>query len=239
MSATAVGMNKTDFQAHSAVQAIAKDTMNELLAFVKPGVTEKQIAEKAEGIMRAKGVQEFWYYGVAAFVLVGGRTVLSISGREYVPSDQIVKENDLVTVDLSPSQNGIWGDYARSISLEDGMADFSAKRALLSDGFNAEAQLHRILAEKAKPDMTAHTLWAEMNAVISELGYKNLDFKGNLGHSIERDIKARRYIEQGNQTLLKDFGLFTFEPHIQKPGMQFGFKHENIYRFTPQGLQAL
>jgi hypothetical protein len=53
-----------------------------------------------------------------------------------------------------------------------------------------------------------------MNASIESLGYKNLDFNKNLGHSIEK--RKRIYIERGNNKTLKEVGLFTFEPHIQK-----------------------
>lgn len=41
-----------------------------------------------------------------------------------------------------------------------------------------------------------------MNKQITEKGYVNLDFLGNLGHSIERRSGDRIYIEKGNKKKL-------------------------------------
>ncbi|MBP1995440.1 hypothetical protein [Paenibacillus eucommiae] len=63
------------------VQSIAKATMSELKDFITEGVSEKEIAVKAENIMWEKGILSFWYYEVGAFVHVGKRTTISESGR--------------------------------------------------------------------------------------------------------------------------------------------------------------
>jgi hypothetical protein len=70
-----------------------------------------------------------------------------------------------------------------------------------------------------------------MTQTVKEMGYENLDFKGNFGHSIERQPDRRRYIEAGNMMPVGEAGLFTFEPHIRKKNCVDGFKYENIYYF--------
>lgn len=224
---------------YARIQNSAKDTVFDLLDFIRPGVTEKDIALKAKALLEQKGITQFWYYGVAALVLVGDRTTLSISGRDYIPADTSVQENDLVTIDLSPMDGELWGDYARSIYVEDSVAKLAPTQNTLAAGFNLESLLHGHLLDIAKPDMTAHELWVHMNAMIEECGFENLDFKGNLGHSIEKDMKQRRYIEKDNITPLRDFGLFTFEPHVRQKGQMRGFKHENIHFFAGAKLQPL
>ncbi|MCF8495356.1 MAG: M24 family metallopeptidase [Alphaproteobacteria bacterium] len=231
--------NYATIKPYARIQNLAKDTVFDLLDFIKPGVTEKEIASKAKSLLEQKGITRFWYYDVAALVLVGDRTTLSIPGRDYVPADFRVQTNDLVTVDLSPLDGDLWGDYARSIYVEDGVAKLTPTKKTLSAGFNLETLLHNHLLGIARPDMTAHELWAYMNAMIEKHGFENLDFKGNLGHSIEKDMKYRRYIEKDNMTRLQDFGLFTFEPHIRQKGQVWGFKHENIHFFSGTKLQAL
>ena len=49
-----------------------------------------------------------------------------------------------------------------------------------------------------------------MNKVIEDSGYINLDFMGNLGHSIVKDKGDRVYIEKGNIQKLSDVKYFTF-----------------------------
>ena len=78
-----------------------------------------------------------------------------------------------------------------------------------------------------------------MNAFIVENGFINLDFLGNLGHSIVREKKDRIYIEKGNQHKLSDVAYFTFEPHISVAGSKYGYKKEDIYFFENEKLIAL
>lgn len=67
----------------------------------------------------------------------------------------------------------------------------------------------------------------------------NLDFLGNLGHSIVRDKKDRVYTEKGNKLSLNSVDYFTFEPHISIPGSKYGYKKENIYYFRNGKLTVL
>lgn len=62
-----------------------------------------------------------WYWDVGAFVFAGDETTVSVSGKQYVTSDRIINENDIVTIDLSPQNDNILGDYARTIILENGV----------------------------------------------------------------------------------------------------------------------
>ena len=70
-----------------------------------------------------------------------------------------------------------------------------------------------------------------MNEYIKEEGYINLDFMGNLGHSIVRRKDDRVYIEKGNKYKVADVSYFTFEPHISVTGSKYGYKREDIYYF--------
>ena len=65
------------FEKYKKVQQIAKDTIVYLRKIVRAGMTEKEIVTKAENYMKERGIKDFWYYGVGAFVLVGKRTTIS------------------------------------------------------------------------------------------------------------------------------------------------------------------
>ena len=234
-------MNELAIDRNVAVQALAKCAIEELIGFIRPGVTEQQIANVAEDLMCGLGIDRFWYHGVAALVLVGKRTTLSVSGKDYVPTSTSVQSDDLVTIDLSPAIGKVWGDYARSIFVEAGVALLEPCQANLPlrRGFEMEILLHNQLIEWAEPDMTAHELWSEMNRLIEARGFENLDFQGNLGHSIEQDLDDRSYIERDNHTKISDFILFTFEPHIREKGCYLGYKHEDIFCFCNDSLKAI
>ena len=228
------------FEKYKKVQGIAKDTIVYLRKIVKAGMTEKEIAEKAENYMKEHGVQDFWYYGVGAFVLVGKRTTISISGREYAPTDEVVRDSDIVSVDFSPEIDGFWGDFARTLTVEDGavIGEESTNREF-NEGWQADKDLHEVLMQRVEPSMTFEEVYSLLNEKITELGYENLDFNGNLGHIIEKNKDDRRYFKKGETTLLKDVDLFTFEPHIRKKGGEYGYKRENIYYFEDGNIKTL
>ena len=221
------------------VQNLAKDTLFDLLPFVREGVTERHIADKAGALFREKGITDFWYYNIAALVTAGDRTTLSLSGRDYKPSDQAITKTDSVTIDLSPSQQDIWGDYARTIYMLDGEATLIPQTQSQKSAAAFQAELHETLLQICTPDMTVHDLWAHMNDFIQKRGFENLDYRKNLGHSIESHMADRRYIEKGNNVSLSELGLFTFEPHIKARKDNSGYKHENIYYFTQGRLQPI
>ena len=92
-----------------------------------------------------------------------------------------------------------------------------------------------MLLDFAHPDVTFEELYRFGNEQIRASGFQNLDFLGNLGHSIEKQREDRCYIEEGNSCRLGDVSLFTFEPHIREKNGKWGFKHENIYYFNRAG----
>jgi hypothetical protein len=63
----------------------------------------------------------------------------------------------------------------------------------------------------------------------------NLDFRGNVGHSIATRREDRFYIEDGNHRSLGEVRCFTFEPHVRAAGERWGFKHEDIFFFDAAG----
>src|SRR5690606_23981231 len=145
----------SELEKYKKVQNIARKTISHLEKFIVEGRTEKEIAEEAELFMRKKGVKSFWYYDVAAFVLVGKRTTLSLSGRDYQPTDLKVGKSDLVTIDLSPEIDGCWGDFARSIIVGEDKNLFK--------GLEIENKLHLKLREYVRPEMTFDDLYRKLN----------------------------------------------------------------------------
>ena len=227
---------------YTEVQAIAKKTMEYAREIIQPGMHLTEVRKLCEDKLMELGADSFWYWDVGAFVFAGDETTVSVSGTEYQTTDHIVGMNDIITIDLSPQVNKIWGDYARTIILEDGCVVDSITDIINPEwkrGLEMEERLHGELFRCIRPDMTFEELYFHMNAFIVENGFVNLDFLGNLGHSIVREKKDRIYIEKGNQHKLGDVAYFTFEPHISVAGSKYGYKKENIYFFENGKLTEL
>ncbi len=218
--------------------------MKELHDFIKVGMSERTIEEKALELMTEKGSNSWWYHGIGALVLLGKRSIESMSGHDcYSSEENCVAQNDVITIDIAPTVDGFWGDYACTIFMENGAVapEDAPTNPSFRQGLDAELYLHARLKEIAVPEMTYEELFLALNADIVELGFENLDIHGNLGHSIEMDQKDRVYIERGNKRSFKDVGKpFTLEPHIRLKGGAVGFKRENIYYFDEKDvLQVL
>ena len=220
-----------DTSAHLKVQNIALRVLRDIVPFIKAGNTESGVADVCTQLLQQYGAKDCWYHNVPALVLVGERTTLSVSGTDYQPSDVAICANDLVTIDLSPMVDDCWGDCARSYIVESVRVIPPDKSSALGYGKNTERDLHALMIEIATPKTIMHELYWAINQSIENRGYKNLDFRGNLGHSIEKHMNDRRFIEEGSQTRLGDCDFFTLEPHLCRVNGMWGFKMENIYYF--------
>ncbi len=221
--------------AHRAVQEAARTVLVEIATTIRPVDTERSIVAKAVNGLARHGVVETWYHACPALVLLGSRSCLSLSGRHYEPAEEPVGEWNLVTIDLSPSRDGIWGDCARSFYIEEGACTAVPASPVFCEGAEALIALHEAVRMFATPRTTLDELARFARDEVARLGFENLDFLGNFGHSIESSPEARTYLEPGNPVPLGDIPLLTFEPHLRRPGGPWGFKHEEIYRLDDSG----
>tara|TARA_R110002111_G_scaffold255157_1_gene321247 strand:- start:31579 stop:32274 length:696 start_codon:yes stop_codon:yes gene_type:complete len=220
---------------NAVVQQAAKQVLAEIREFLSPAATEQSIAAFATDRLAELGYPETWYYACPAFVLLGSRSCLSLSGRDYVPASESVGETNLITVDLSPCRNSIWGDCARSFVVEQGKVVSNPADREFQRGLEVQQGLHSRFRSFVTPDTTFGELFNFVNDFITAEGFECLDFLSNVGHSITSDLTGRQFIQADNQSLLGSVSCFTLEPHIRQKGGLWGFKHENIYYFDERG----
>ena len=219
---------------YSAMQDLNRAAIKYIAKAIKAGMNLRDIKALCEDYLLKNGADSFWYWDVGAFVFAGDETAVSVSGRDYKVTDRTIQENDIITIDLSPQKDNIWGDYARTLVVENGIVCDKIneiKKSEWRNGLQTEEYLHQALIDAAAPNMTFEELYYYMNDLIAKKGFCNLDFLGNLGHSIVKDKNDRVYIEKGNCKRLSDVAMFTFEPHISIPDSKYGYKREDIYYF--------
>jgi len=221
-------MNILEYQ---KVQQAAKNVHALLAKTINGNSTETSIVKSCIELMAKQGITKTWYHNVPAFVLLGSRSCISISGKDYQPAMEPVGKTNIITVDLSPMLGDIWGDCARTYVVENGVVTINPKDSNFQEGLLAEEKLHQLMKAFATPNTLFSELFEYGNQQIKNLGYENLDFLSNLGHSIEVDTDKRKFIDQHCHEPLSSVTLFTFEPHIRKIGGKYGYKHENIYYF--------
>lgn len=213
-------------------QNMAKETMLELNQEITVGMSERDISLLAQKKMEEKGSDEWWYHDIPGLVLLGKHSAVSVGSKDIRLTDEYrVAENDIITIDIAPTYRKGWGDYARTLFMENGKLCplDHPQDPKHKEGLDAELYIHRYMLEHCNPDMTYEEIFETLNAEIRKIGFRNLDFKGNLGHSIEIDQADRIYLEKGNKLTIREAGKpFTLEPHIANCA-DYGFKRENIY----------
>jgi Xaa-Pro aminopeptidase len=213
---------------HRLLQEAARTVLETLGPTIRAGDTERSIVDRAVNMMAQAGITETWYYDCPALVLLGARSCLSISGRDYRPAEVPLGGYDLVTVDLSPSRGEVWGDCARTFCVHDGSVGAPSSREF-REGVAALVAVHEAVARYVDPATIFGEIHRELTGLIESVGFQNLDFRGNLGHSIERSLDTRRFIDGKSSVRLDEVELFAVEPHIRARGGDWGFKHEEIY----------
>lgn len=240
MSAAGSLLGAGDLARYEAAQALARESLEALRDHIRPGATEASLTEAARQIMDARGATGYWWYDMPCVVLAGPRLRVSEEGDVFKPAAIPIGPDDMVTVDVAPEIDGIWGDCARSFFLKDGrLVPPEEAGPEQAEGMAAEAALHAHLLEVARPEMRFQELHALMAAKLAELGFENLDFLGNFGHNIGDDLHGRAYMDARCTVRLDSVPMFTFEPHIAKPGRPLAFKYEEVYRFENGRLRVL
>ena len=222
---------RRELDQYRQIQSKARIVLEKIASSISEDSTELSISNQCIQLLAELGITQTWYYSVPALVLLGSRSCLSISGKNYIPASEKVGDRNLITIDLSPLNGDTWGDCARSFPIPKGRVNFTSQDPEFSQGIDAENILHKAFVNYVQPNMTFEMVFDEMNRKIFELGFVNLDFMGNVGHSIVKRKENRTYFMKGNTTRLDQVDLFTFEPHIRLSNGKWGFKHENIYFF--------
>lgn len=230
-------MQPAELISYRHVQSIAKQVLEEILPFIQPGVSERELVDRCDTMQRSWGVQRYWYQSLPALVLIGSRTMLTISDTPYAASDRVIQSEDLVTIDLNPEIASCWGDCARSYFIESGVARMVPTGSLdFLAGYAAEKTLHEAFLAAAYPEMTFDECARFIDDEIERLGFVRLD---EFSHSIACSLSEMRFVKRGSDDKLKDIRMFTLEPHIRHKNGNLGFKHEDIYYFIGDRLARL
>ncbi|WP_394781554.1 M24 family metallopeptidase [Undibacterium sp.] len=220
---------------HRKVQLAAKTVLDALAPRITPEDTEQSIAAKAHAMLREAGYPDTWYYDCPALVLLGSRSCVSVSGRDYSPCEETVGSFNLITVDLSPIHREYWGDCARSFVMENGKVTAAPQSLEFKNGLKFLHQMHSQMPAVVRPHTTFGQLFDWTNMRIRQGGFVNLDYRNNVGHSIATNREGRQYIQANNDVRLGDVPFFSYEPFIRLKGGKWGFKHEGIFFFNQAG----
>ncbi len=215
--------DETELAALRTAVRLADDAFSHILGYLRPGISERDVALELEFFMRKNGAEK------AAFGIIvasGPRSALP-HGRA---SERIITAGDLVTMDFGAVYQGYHSDITRTVVI--GQA--SARQREIYDLVSAaqQAGLDAVAAGK-----TGREVDAAARRVISDAGYGDY-FGHGLGHGVGLDIhEDPRLSPMGGEVLAPNMTV-TVEPGVYIPDWG-GVRIEDTVVVTAGGAQVL
>ena len=204
-------------------QAIAEEAFEHILTFIKPGVTEKQIALELDFYMLSHGAEALSFETIA----VAGKKTSMPHG---VPDDNIVKIGDFVTLDFGAVYKGYHSDMTRTVAV----GNISAEQKKIYE-IVLQAQLNALkILSKGVSCKDADNA---ARSIIEAEGYGEY-FGHGTGHGVGIEIHEQPNVSMRNDTPLQEGNVVTVEPGIYLPG-KFGVRIEDMAVITENGYENL
>ena len=199
---------------------ITDECFSFLLNYIKPGMTERQIATKIEQyyVEHAEGCS------FEPIVASGENS----SKPHAIPTDRVIKEKDIITIDMGCKLNGYCSDMTRTIFI--GEPTEEQKRVYNLVLKNQELSLKEMKDGAIIKDIA--------KIVLNDFELNGYNLVHALGHGIGLDVHETPIIRDKNDNQLKEKMIITNEPGIYIQG-KFGIRIEDTILVTKEEPEIL
>ena len=200
-------------------QEIAESAFDDILGFIKEGVTEREIALELDRLMLEKGAEGISFDTIA---LAGENT----SMPHGVPSDKKVKMGEFVLMDFGAVYNGYHSDMTRTVCV--GTPDEEMEKI-----YNIVLTAQEKAIAAAKAGISGKELDGIARRHICDAGYGEY-FGHSLGHGVGLEIHEQPNAAPSYEKNLEKGTVITIEPGIYIAG-KFGVRIEDFVILTENG----
>lgn len=204
-------------------QKIAEDAFKHILTFIKPGVTEKQIALELDFYMLSHGAEALSFETIA---VTGKKT----SMPHGVPDDTVVKIGDFVTMDFGAVYKGYHSDMTRTVAV--GTVSEEQKEI-----YNIVLKAQKTSLEALKKGVPCSEADKAARDIIKNAGYGDY-FGHGTGHGVGIEIHELPNLSPRSEAKLEIGNIVTVEPGIYIPD-KFGVRIEDMALITEDGFENL
>lgn len=191
---------------------IADQVAEEIVRFIRPGLTEGDIAKRIKELFIEKGADDISFEPIVA-------SGPNSSKPHYNDDKRIIEERDIIVLDFGGRYKGYCSDMSRTVFIGKPTKEQEEVYNIVRQA-NTEAELF------ARQGVTASEVDKKARDIIKKAGYGQY-FLNRTGHGIGMAIHEAPYIKEGNGVVLKNGMTFSIEPGIYIAG-QFGMRIENI-----------
>lgn len=191
---------------------IGDQAFSYILGEIRPGVSEREIALKLEMKMRELGAEGLSFPTIA---VSGARTSLP----HGEPTDKLIENGDLLTMDFGCRYNGYCSDMTRTVGV--GHLDDEQKKI-----YEIVLRAQKTTCEAIHAGMTGREIDAVARDIITAEGYGDY-FGHSLGHGVGLEIHEAPTASSRNEDIFRPNMLITIEPGIYLP-KKFGVRIEDL-----------
>lgn len=203
--------------------SIADKAFEHILGFIKPGMTEIEVALELEFFMKKLGASALSF-----------PTIVASGNRSSLPhgtaSEKVINEGDFITLDFGCVYKGYCSDMTRTIVL--GKASEKQKEI-----YNTVLEANEAALKAVKPGISCAELDKIARDIIVERGYGER-FGHGLGHGVGREVHELPYVNARSKFDLEPGMVITDEPGIYIPGFG-GVRIEELVLVTEDGYKVL
>lgn len=183
---------------------VADDTFAHILKYIKPGVSEAEVAAEMEYHMKKSGAKGPSFETIIA-------SGMRASMPHGVASEKKLELGDVVTLDFGAIYNEYCSDMTRTVFLgEPGDEIKRIYKIVLG------AQLEAL--KGAKAGLTGKEIDAVAREIIAKNGYGE-NFGHGLGHGVGVEIHEEPRFSPSGDVKMEDGMVVTVEPGIYVPGL--------------------
>ncbi len=199
----------------------ADEIVEETADFMRPGMTEAEVARFVTDRFAAAGDREPW-----VIVASGPHSALP----HHQTSERRLAEGEPVLLDLGAFTGGYGSDITRTFWLGEPPAEAMRVFAAVD-----EARARGIEASKA--GAPCEEVDRAARAVITRAGY-GAAFIHRTGHGVGLEVHEPPYLVAGNRLILESGMVHSVEPGVYLPG-RFGIRIEDLVVVEEQGARRL
>jgi Xaa-Pro aminopeptidase len=206
----------------NASQITAK-VMQETIAMLKTGITEIEVKDIAENLLKTHGSQQPAFPTIVAF---GKNTALP----HHQPTTKKLTSETPVLIDLGATIDGYKGDMTRTIWLgQSPNPNFLEVQQIVKGAYQAAIDKIESLPQTGQL-LLAKDLDQAARSYIDQKGYGD-NFIHTTGHGLGLEIHENLSLNWKNKQEIKPPMVLTIEPGIYLKG-EFGFRYENTILVT-------
>lgn len=203
--------------------AITDEAFAYILTYIKPGLTEIQVANELERFLKSKGATAMSFDTIVAS---GVRS----SMPHGVASEKVIEDGDLITLDFGCYYKGYSSDMTRTFAV-------GSVKPELEEIYRIVLEAHEIVNREAKAGMTGKEIDALARDYITSKGYGEY-FGHGLGHGLGLNVHEMPGVNIRNEKPVLAGMVITNEPGIYIDGLG-GVRIEDDLLVTDKGVESL